>query len=271
MKRLLTILLSVLTALTALAQESDALQLSGTVHDESRQPMQGAIVTALNSDSVRLAAAPTDSTGGFVMSFPRQNARLIISLMGYDTRYLTVAKDNKKPLNIMLKPATNMIGEVVVKGKNMVRKDDKLTIYLPEQNKKNAYDGYSALKTLNIIGLRVNMFDESVTTHGESTTLCINGRAVGADEISTLNPADIKRIDYYQEEDLRHPGAGPVIDFIMINRDHGGTVFTKANHNLNIGKGNATVDVKQYIQNLMHRLAVHTAVICKKEAVSRLR
>lgn len=247
MKKILTLLLAILTTLTALAQASDALQLSGTVHDESRQPLQGAIVTALNSDSVRLAAAVTDSTGGFAMSFPKQNARLIISLMGYDTRYLTVTKENKKPLNIMLKPAMNMIGEVVVKGRNMVRKDDKLMIYLPEVNKNNAYDGYSALKTLNVIGLRVNMFDESVTTHGESTTLCINGRAVGADEISTLNPADIKRIDYYQEEDLRHPGAGPVIDFIMINRDHGGTVYAKANHSVNIGKGNATLDVKQYI------------------------
>lgn len=247
MKKLLTILLTILTTLAVSAQEANELQLSGKVTDEARQPLQGTVITALNKDSVRLAAAVTDSTGGFAMSFPKQNARLVISLVGYDTRYLTVTKDNKKPLDIMLKPAVNMIGEVVVKGRNMVKKDDKLMIYLPEQNKKNAYDGYSALKTLNVIGLRVNMFDESVTTHGESTTLCINGRAAGADEISTLNPADIKRIDYYQEEDLRHPGAGPVIDFIMINRDHGGTVYAKANQNVNIGKGNATVDVKQYI------------------------
>lgn len=243
MKILLTILLTTLTALHVFAQKT----LSGRVTDASRQPLQGTIVTALNSDSVRLATTVTDSVGGFTMSFPNQDARLVVSLIGYDTRYLTVAKEYKKPLNILLKPLTNMIGEVLVKGRNIVRKNDKLVIYLPDVNKKNAYDGYSALQTLNIIGLRVNMFDESVTTHGESTTLCINGRAAGADEISTLNPADIKRIDYYQEEDLRHPGAGPVIDFIMINRDHGGTVYAKANQNVNIGKGNATVDVKQYI------------------------
>lgn len=243
MKILLTILLTTLTALHVFAQKT----LSGRVTDASRQPLQGTIVTALNSDSVRLATTVTDSVGGFTMSFPNQDARLVVSLIGYDTRYLTVAKEYKKPLNIILKPLTNMIGEVLVKGRNIVRKDDKLVIYLPDVNKKNAYDGYSALQTLNIIGLRVNMFTEAVTTHGEPTTLCINGRVVEAEEISTLNPIDIKRIDYYQEEDMRHPGSGPVIDFIMINRDHGGTVFTKANHNLNIGKGNATVDVKQYI------------------------
>lgn len=176
-----------------------------------------------------------------------QDIRIVTTLLGYENRYMSIKKDNNKPLKIMLKPVDNMIGEVVVKGRSLVRKDDKLMIYLPEQTKKNAYDGYSVLSSVNIPGLRVNMFDQSVTTHGSSTLLCINGREVKADEISTLNPNDIKRIDYYQMQDPNHPGAEAVIDFIMKNRNNGGQIFAKANHNLNIGKGGATVDVKQYI------------------------
>ena len=95
-----------------------------------------------------------------------QDIRIVTTLLGYENRYMSIKKDNNKPLKIMLKPVDNMIGEVVVKGRSLVRKDDKLMIYLPEQTKKNAYDGYSVLSSVNIPGLRVNMFDQSVTTHG---------------------------------------------------------------------------------------------------------
>ncbi len=248
MKRPTIIFILLLIQPPMFAQQRDANIpfVAGTVIDANRQPLQGAIVRFFDRDSVLLASSVTDSVGSFHADIKTQDIRVVATLLGYESRYLVV-KDTRRPLKIMLKHTDNMIGEVVVKGRSMVRKDDKLMIYLPEQTKKNAYDGYSALSSLNIPGLRVNMFDQAVTTHGATTLLCINGREVKADEISTLNPADIKRIDYYQMQDPNHPGADAVIDFVMKNRNNGGQVFAKANHNLNIGKGGATVDVKQYV------------------------
>lgn len=249
MKNVITILILLSTPLVVLAQHQDAGKsiVRGIVTNERLQPLPGVNVSIFSTDSICLTKTASDSAGVFSAEVMPQDMRIVTSRIGYEIRYLSIKKGTKKPLKIILKSTENMIGEVVVKGRSMVKKDDKLMIYLPDQTKKNAYDGYSALSSLNIPGLRVNMFDQSVSTHGAATMLCINGREVSSDEISTLDPADIKRIDYYQMQDSSHPGAEAVIDFIMINRNKGGQAFVKANHNINIGKGEITADVKQYL------------------------
>lgn len=233
--------------MTIYAQQPTAIKkLTGILLDETQQPLPGVAISALTTDSVCLTTAISDSLGKFQMQYTRQDVRLVASILGYEKRYLTVKKDNDKPVTVVLKPTANMIGEVIVSGRNMVRKDNRLLIYPTENVKKNSYDGYSTLNLIDVAGLDVDIFDQTVTTMGKATMLCINGREVKADEINTLNPQDIKRIDYYQTFDPKHPDAKAVIDFIMKNRDHGGMLYAKVDHNANIAKGNGLVDVKQY-------------------------
>lgn len=54
------------------------------------------------------------------------------------------------------------IQEVVVKGRDIVVKDDKLIINLSNKIKKHSFDGYSALSLLSIPGLSVDPIDETV-------------------------------------------------------------------------------------------------------------
>ena len=137
--------------------------------------------------------------------------------------------------------------EVVVTGKEIVTTEDKMIIHVNENVKKYSHDGYSALQMLTIPGLDVDPIDEIVKTHGIGTLLCINGREASKDEIKTLNPKDIKRIDYYQNYHPEYPLAqGGVIDFIMRIRDHGGMLFLQANQSLNKWTGNDLADWKFY-------------------------
>ncbi len=136
------------------------------------------------------------------------------------------------------------IPEVVVKGREIVVKDDKLLIYLSNKIKKQSFDGYSALSLLSIPGLSIDPIEETVSTNGEATMLCINGREVSKDEIKTLFPKDIIRIDYYQQHDPNHPMAKSVIDFIVKIRESGGMVMAQANQNLNKASGNDLADWK---------------------------
>lgn len=141
---------------------------------------------------------------------------------------------------------THAIEEVVVRGRSVVRKDDHLQITPSRTLKANAHDGYSALALLVIPGLNVDAIDKAVTTRGEGTLLCINGREVKSAEVSALNPMDIRRIDYYQTFSPDHPTATSVIDFIMRTHDHGGQVYLEAKEHLNAVKGGDMADVKQY-------------------------
>ena len=138
------------------------------------------------------------------------------------------------------------IQEVVVKGRDIIVKDDKLIINLSNKIKKHSFDGYSALSLLSIPGLSVDPIDETVTTNGEATMLCINGREALKSEIKTLYPKDIIRIDYYQQFDPNHPMAKSVIDFIIKVRESGGMVMAQANQNLNKAAGDDMVDWKMF-------------------------
>ncbi len=138
------------------------------------------------------------------------------------------------------------IQEVVVQGRDIVVKDDKLIINLSNKIKKHSFDGYSALSLLSIPGLSVDPIDESVTTNGEATMLCINGREASKSEIKTLYPKDIIRIDYYQQFDPNHPMAKSVIDFIIKVRESGGMVMAQANQNLNKTAGDDMADWKLF-------------------------
>ncbi len=137
------------------------------------------------------------------------------------------------------------IQEVVVQGREIIVKEDKMIINVSSKVKKYSHDGYSALSMLLIPGLKVNAFDESVSANGASTLLCINGRSVDKDEVKTLNPKDIKRIDYYPQFHPEYPGVqGGVIDFIVRIRENGGMLMAQANQNLNMVSGNDMVDWK---------------------------
>ena len=97
------------------------------------------------------------------------------------------------------------IQEVVVTGKEISVTADKMIIRVNENVKKYSHDGYSALQLLMIPGLDVDPIDEIVNTHGKGTLLCINGREASKDEIKTLNPKDIRQIDYYQQFHPEYP------------------------------------------------------------------
>lgn len=138
------------------------------------------------------------------------------------------------------------IEEVVVIGKNIVTTNDKMIIRLPEKVKNNTHDGYSVLSMLQIPGLDVDPIEKTVKTRGSSTMICINGREVNEDEVKTLNPCDIKRIDYYQNYDPNHPLASSVIDFILRLHDNGGVIYANANQHLNMINGNDVIDLRHY-------------------------
>lgn len=161
----------------------------------------------------------------------------------------TVNKTDSTAWNVDL-AETTVTSEYIVKGK------DKLLIYPTKDMKNNAFDGYTILSMLMIPGLDIDEFDKTITTRNQSTTVCINGRSVEKDEIQTLNPKDIKRIDYYQYHDPRFPMATSVIDFIMKSRDHGGQIYLSAKENLNMVAGKDVVDIKHYFKKAEMNLQV---------------
>ncbi|MCM1051031.1 MAG: outer membrane beta-barrel family protein [Paenibacillus sp.] len=138
------------------------------------------------------------------------------------------------------------LGEVVVKSDNIIVTPDKMIVSVDKQVKRHAYDGYSALSLMSIPGLNVSVFDHTVSAFGKDVQLLINGLEATTDEIKTLNPKDIKRIDYYTNFDLRYPTKEYVLDFIMVVRERGGAVMLQAGKSLNQDDADGLADWRMF-------------------------
>ena len=94
---------------------STAQSISGRVIDEQSQPMAFANVVLLNrADSVFIVGAVTKDDGTFTIETEKQDGLLKVSSVGYITRYIDAQQGNVG--DIQMKPDTQMLGEVVVKG-----------------------------------------------------------------------------------------------------------------------------------------------------------
>ena len=105
-KWFLTAVLSLFFCVGAIAQT----QISGTVIDQTGEPVIGAYVTLDGDESV---GTITDFDGYYEISVP-SNAKLIFSFMGYESQTLSVA--GKSTLDVTLAEETTKLDEVVAIG-----------------------------------------------------------------------------------------------------------------------------------------------------------
>ncbi|MES2266987.1 MAG: TonB-dependent receptor [Bacteroidota bacterium] len=90
--------------------------ITGTVIDETDQPLPGVTVKVKNTS----VAVSTDTKGHFSINADR-GATLVFSFIGYISQEVTYTGS---PLNIKLKPQANMLNEVVAIGYQTMRKSD---------------------------------------------------------------------------------------------------------------------------------------------------
>jgi TonB-dependent SusC/RagA subfamily outer membrane receptor len=89
--------------------------VTGTVHNTDGDPVIGATVQLKGSQQ----GTVTDATGSFHINVP-QNSILIFSSLGMEKKEVAVQGNT---LNVVLKPSTNVLDEVVIAGAVVKKKD----------------------------------------------------------------------------------------------------------------------------------------------------
>jgi Ca-activated chloride channel homolog len=95
-----------------------AFLVQGKVTDDKGSALAG--VTIKEKGSSR--AVVTDGNGDFSMTVSSEKARLVFSVVGYDTK--EIALKGKSTLSVSLKPSSQALEEVVVTGNGIARKKD---------------------------------------------------------------------------------------------------------------------------------------------------
>lgn len=236
--------------------DSDQSRLVGQLVDSKGKPVAYANIQLLSpKDSTYITGGVSNEAGRFVIPSPIKQVLAKISCVGFKTiiRLYNVTDIGK----VSMREAGIMLQAVQVEQKEAVRDGDKVKFYPSKDLKNNAYDGYSALSLLTLPGIDVDAVNKSITKLGAPGLLiCLNGRPVDSDEIETINPKDIERIDYYPYYNADYPTAGTVIDFRVKRRDHGGQMYLHASEDLNIVSGNDIADWKTYRKNTEYNVKV---------------
>ncbi len=201
---LLTWLLAVTFSLTAYAQD---ITVTGTVTDETGEPMVGATVMQKGSGN----GVSTDLDGNYSIKVPSKSS-LTFSYIGYDAK--TVAVNGQTRIDIKMDGSSTMLDEVVAIGYGTVKKKDLTGAVssvsgsdlakVPVSSAAAALQGKAA--GLNIVstsgapgaGLNVTVRGGASLTQGTEPLYIVDGFAM-SDALTNIDINDIETIDVLKD------------------------------------------------------------------------
>lgn len=136
------------------------------------------------------------------------------------------------------------LDEIVIQAPKVIRKAD-MDVYHPSKSAvENSKNGLQLLNNLMIPSLSVNDALSSIQAAGQSVQVRINGRVSSIDQVRSLLPETIKRVEWIDNPGLRYGGANYVLNFIVSNPTVGGSLMTMARPALNQAWGFYMADAK---------------------------
>ena len=136
------------------------------------------------------------------------------------------------------------LDEIVIQAPKVIRKAD-MDVYHPSKSAvENSKNGLQLLNNLMIPSLSVNDALSSIQAAGQSVQVHINGRVSSIDQVRSLLPETIKRVEWIDNPGLRYGGANFVLNFIVSNPTVGGSLMTMARPALNQAWGFYMADAK---------------------------
>ena len=113
--RILTMMMLLALSIVALAQEERTI--TGTVTDETGEPMIGATVKPAGSQGGTI----TDIDGNYTLKIGNSVKQLTVSYIGYTSVTVTIKGDK---IDVVMKEDKNVLEELVVVGYGSVKKGD---------------------------------------------------------------------------------------------------------------------------------------------------
>ena len=147
-----------------------------------------------------------------------------------------------------------VLNEVVVEAQ-MQNTTARMSAYIPGAREKNAAkDAASLLNLMAIPQLSVDPVTDAVETlSGQPVSIFIDYVEASSEDISGLNPRDVKKVEYYDNtSDPRFSGKRYVINFIMQKYEWGGYTKMDAAQSFRVTKTDASVYSKMKYKSMSY-------------------
>lgn len=237
-KSLYLIVLFLLSGLNVLGQ---SISISGNIRKQSTQePVQYASIALLKQDSVFLKGTATDSTGRFEFSnLAPDDYVLSASCTGFEPKKILLQNLSKPvEIDVFLNESVLLLGEVVVAASSTISKINQRIVFPTNQQLSHSANGMQLLNVMMLPGLHINPMANTVSSSGgERIILQINGVNATPEEIQTLQPRQIRRVEYSDYTGIKYGEASKTVNFIVTRDDKGGVVGVDLMNSLNILAG----------------------------------
>lgn len=178
--------------------EIQALPISGKVVDEKGNPLEGVSVVEKGTNT----GVSTKADGTFSLNVNDENAILVISIVGYESREISVKSDTYT--QIVLTPVDGKLSEVVVIGYGTAKKADltsAIATVKPEELQKTPTGALLNAVQGNVTGVQISSFGAP----GEAPEINIRGikSLYGGDILYVVDGIFVDNIDFLTPNDIQ--------------------------------------------------------------------
>lgn len=197
---------------------------SGRLLDTDNMPVEAATIMLLNpSDSSLITYGFSDIDGHFNIPCDKMPVVARFSCIGYkpDTRTLTSTAAG----TVRLTPQAIRVNTVTISADRIIRKIDRQIITPTEQQRRASTNGINLIIALNLPRISVSSLNNTINIDGQDVVqLRINNVEVTTEEVLSLNPRDITRVEYIDNPGMRYGGVKAVMNYIVKYRSTGGNI-----------------------------------------------
>ncbi len=234
MKRLTIFLLICLSLAVA---STSARTIAGRVASAADSTWVGGATCKLMSDDKLLSEATTNGEGAFAIATDiRDMLKLEIGMDGYSSTEIVIKEGNKYiDLGIIFIDKGVELNEVTVTTNQVIHSKGRTIVYPSASEVKASSTSIELFQKLPLAGLTVNPIFRTMSVDGGSPYILINGRPASMNEVNTLAPKDIEKIEFSRFTPARYAdkGGNGFIDITLKKRDDGGNVYAYARSAVN--------------------------------------
>ncbi|MDE7412023.1 MAG: outer membrane beta-barrel protein, partial [Paramuribaculum sp.] len=221
--------LSLTLLLTLIASVVNARTIQGVVLSSTDSTaLVGATCRLVSGDEL-ISAATAGADGAFVMTTEVRSAtNLEISMAGYSTTDIIIAPGAKNlNLGVIYLDEAAVLGEVTVTANQIVESNGRTVIYPSASDVKASSTAISLFQKLPLAGLESNPINRTLSVDGGTPMILINGVPSTMDDVNSLKPGDIERIEFSRFTPARYSDRGKsgFINITLKKRDDGGQIY----------------------------------------------
>ncbi len=217
------LLLFILCTLSAQAQGNHKIE--GTVTDTGNQPLEEVMIGLVANGEEYVAY--TTSNGKYELTFDADSTcTLSFHKLGYQSATISLRPQAAQTVNQKLQAdKTYEMKEVTVRSSSVITGKGKVS-YIPNKQQRNASNSAADLLFhLAIPQLQVDPRTKSVGSYDKSqVAIYIDHRKASEGEVVQLRAKDIKRVEYYENNQSEFPGEEKVVNYVLHHYDTGGYV-----------------------------------------------